>query len=359
MYSPPFGKSLSAADSDSLVKINQMPHPAIRTEDLRRTFKARREKKDVRGARSDFVALDGITLEIRQGELFGLLGSNGAGKTTLLRILTTLLAPSSGSAHVDGLDVTRDFQAIRERINMVSGGETSGYGILTVRENLWLFSQLYGVPSKEALRRIDKMLEVVGLTEKSNTRISHLSTGQRQKMNFCRGFITEPKILFLDEPTLGLDVNAARTIRQFLRSWMAEQPDRTLVLTTHYMMEADELCDRIAIVDRGHVLACDTPDALKRRVQEFPTYEMRVSSELNGWHDLEKLPGVQHCLCKTLPDAIALTVALHEERAIGAVVQQIVQGGSHILSLKKIEPTLEDAFIELVGHGLETVEVET
>ena len=336
-----------------------MPYPAIRTENLRRTFKARREKKDARGARPDFVALDGITLEIRQGELFGLLGSNGAGKTTLLRILTTLLAPSSGSAHVDGLDVTRDFQAIRERINMVSGGETSGYGILTVRENLWLFSQLYGVPSKEALRRIDRMLEVVGLTEKSNTRISHLSTGQRQKMNFCRGFITEPKILFLDEPTLGLDVNAARTIRQFLRSWMAEQPDRTLVLTTHYMMEADELCDRIAVVDRGHVLACDTPAALKRRVQEFPTYELQVSAELNDWHDLEKLPGVQHCLRKDTPDAISLTVALHEERAIGAVVQQIVQGGSHILSLKKIEPTLEDAFIELVGHGLETVEVET
>lgn len=336
-----------------------MPHPAIRTEDLRRTFKARREKKDARGPRPDFVALDGISLEIRPGELFGLLGSNGAGKTTLLRILTTLLAPSSGTAHVDGLDVTRDFQAIRERINMVSGGETSGYGILNVRENLWLFSQLYGVSSKEALRRIDAMLEVVGLSEKANTRISHLSTGQRQKMNFCRGFITNPKILFLDEPTLGLDVNAARTIRRFLRSWMAEQPERTLVLTTHYMMEADELCDRIAVIDRGHVLACATPAALKSRVQEFPTFEMQVSAESNGWHDLEKLPGVQHCLRNATPDAISLTVALKEERAIGVVVQQIVQGGSHILSLKKIEPTLEDAFIELVGHGLETAEVES
>src|SRR5258708_11332838 len=123
-----------------------MSHPAIKTETLRRTFKARREKKTPAGPRSDFVALDGITLEVRPGELFGLLGSNGAGKTTLLRILTTLLAPSSGTAYVDGLDVTSDFQAIRERINMVSGGETSGYGILTVRENLWLFAQLYGVP---------------------------------------------------------------------------------------------------------------------------------------------------------------------------------------------------------------------
>ncbi len=335
-----------------------MAHSAIRTEGLRRTFKARREKKGPKTPRPDFVALDGITLDVHEGELFGLLGSNGAGKTTLLRILTTLLAPTSGSAHVDGLDVMRDFQAIRERINMVSGGETSGYGILTVRENLWLFSQLYGVKSKLALERIDAMLDVVGLTEKTNTRISHLSTGQRQKMNFCRGFITDPKILFLDEPTLGLDVNAARTIRRFLRSWMAEKPGRTVVLTTHYMMEADELCDRIAIIDRGRVLACASPAELKRRVQEFTTFEMRVSATTDGWQALEELPGVQHCIRQETSDAIALTVALKEERAVGAVVQQIVQGGSHILALKKIEPTLEDAFVELVGHGLDTAEVE-
>ena len=323
-----------------------------------RTFKARRERKALPGRRRiSSPWMESLSRCIR-ASCSACLARMGAGKTTLLRILTTLLAPSSGSAHVDGLDVTRDFQAIREHINMVSGGETSGYGILNVRENLWLFSQLYGVPSKEALRRIDKMLDVVGLTDKANTRISHLSTGQRQKMNFCRGFITNPKILFLDEPTLGLDVNAARTIRRFLRSWMAEQPDRTLVLTTHYMMEADELCDRVAIVDRGRVLACDTPAALKRRVQEYSTYEMHVSAEANGWHDLEKLPGVHHCSRKETPDAVSLTVALDEERAVGAVVQQIVHGGSHILSLKKIEPTLEDAFIELVGHGLETVEVE-
>ena len=134
---------------------------------------------------------------------------------------------------------------------MVSGGETSGYGILTVRENLWLFSQLYGVPRKEARQRIDTLLAAVGLTEKADTRISHLSTGLRQKMNFCRGFVTGPKVLFLDEPTLGLDVTAARTIRRFVRDWMGERPERTLLLTTHYMMEADELCDRVAIIHRG------------------------------------------------------------------------------------------------------------
>ena len=142
---------------------------------------------------------------------------------------------------------------------MVSGGETSGYGILTVRENIWMFSQFYGVPTSEANERIAAMLKVVELEDKANARVSGLSTGQRQRMNFCRGFVTDPKVIFLDEPTLGLDVNAARMVRDFTREWMRQRPDRTVLLTTHYMAEADELCDRIAIIDHGTVLACDTP----------------------------------------------------------------------------------------------------
>ena len=139
------------------------------------------------------------------------------------------------------------------------------------------------------------MLDVVGLTEKADTRISHLSTGQRQKMNFCRGFITDPKILFLDEPTLGLDVTTARAIRAFLRTWMKEDPTRTLLLTTHYMAEADELCDRVAIIDRGKVLACDTPGNLKKQVQRYPIFELSLDPGSEGWSDLGKLPGVHQC----------------------------------------------------------------
>ena len=136
------------------------------------------------------------------------------------------------------------------------------------------------------------MLDVVGLTDKAASRVSHLSTGQRQKMNFCRGFITDPKILFLDEPTLGLDVTSARAIRAFIREWMKEQPERTMLLTTHYMAEADELCDRLAIIDKGKVLACDTPANLKRRVQKYPLFELSLAPSANGWADLAKLPGV-------------------------------------------------------------------
>ena len=339
-----------------------MDAPAIRTVDLGRTYSLHRKRPrrpDGETVPSEFTALDNINLAIQPGELFGLLGSNGAGKTTLIKILTTLLAPTRGSASVDGLDVVSQAQAVRERINMVSGGETSGYGVLSVRENLWLFSQLYGVPGKEARCRIERLLAAVGLEERGDTRISHLSTGQRQKMNFCRGFVTNPKILFLDEPTLGLDVTTARTVRQFIRDWMGEGPSRTLVLTTHYMMEADELCDRIAIIHRGRVLACDTPLALKRRVQRYPTFELALTTGANGWHGLGRVPGVHQCTCAERSTSIDVRVALQEEEAVGSVVQEILSGGSRILSLKKVEPSLEDVFVELVGQGLMAREVDT
>jgi len=330
-----------------------MEAPAIRTEALTRTYRKPRKGWFRRTPAEEFTALAGVSLEVPTGELFGLLGPNGAGKTTLIKILTTLLAPTTGRAWVDGLDVMTEAHAIRPRINMVSGGETSGYGILNVRENLWLFSRIYGVPNADVTTRTDRMLEVVGLTDKANSRVSHLSTGQRQKMNFCRGFITDPKILFLDEPTLGLDVTAARSIRKFIREWMKENPARTMLLTTHYMAEADELCDRLAIIDNGKVLACDTPTNLKRRVQKFPIFELSLAPGSNGVADVAKLAGVHQATKTETPTTVELKVSLEEEAAIGAVVQAVVTQGGKILTLKKTEPTLEDVFIELVGHGLD------
>jgi ABC-2 type transport system ATP-binding protein len=331
-----------------------MDTPAIRTVDLRRTYRqSRRERKAAKeGSPAEFVALESVNLEVAPGELFGLLGPNGAGKTTLIKILTTLLAPTSGSAQVDGLDVFREAHALRPRINMVSGGESCGYGVLTVRENLWLFAQIYGVSTAEAKRRIDAMLEVVDMADKANAKVSHLSTGQRQKMNFCRGFITDPKVLFLDEPTLGLDVTAARSIRRFVREWLREKPGRTLLLTTHYMSEADELCDRLAVIDHGKVLACDTPSQLKRQVQKYPIFQISVTPGPNGWHELGQIPGVHQATASAGPSTVDLKVALEDEAAVSAVVQHIVANQARIVSLTKVEPTLEDVFIEMVGHGL-------
>jgi ABC-2 type transport system ATP-binding protein len=327
-----------------------MIQDAIRTEDLGRTYTLRRHER--RQGAADRVALAGVNLTVAPGELFGLLGPNGAGKTTLIKILTTLLAPTTGRAWVDGLDVLTQAEELRPRINMVSGGESCGYGLLTVRETLWLFAQLYGVPTVVARKRMDELLAVVGMPDRADTKVSQLSTGLRQKMNFCRGFLTDPKVLFLDEPTLGLDVNAARGIRQFVRGWVQKRPGRTLLLTTHYMQEADQLCDRLAIIDGGKVLACATPAALKRRVQEHVLFTITVAPGGDPVEGLRRLPGVAHVTAEPSPTAVTLKVALAEEPVVGAVVQALLAGGSHVLTLRKEEPTLEDVFVELVGHGL-------
>ena len=216
--------------------------PAIDVRGVRRVYKAK--PKPV-------VALDGIDLEVAPGELFGLLGPNGAGKTTLIKILTTLLLPSEGTARVFGFDVATQTTQVRRIMNIVSGGEQSGYGLLQVREQLWMFSQFYGVPVRDGWRRVDQLIEAVGLVEQRHQKISGLSTGQRQKLNLARALINDPWILFLDEPTLGLDVSAARAVRELIQEWRAAVPGRTILLTSHYMAEVDELCDRLAIVDRG------------------------------------------------------------------------------------------------------------
>jgi ABC-2 type transport system ATP-binding protein len=327
---------------------------ALQTENLGRIYKIRSGKKS---EPKELIALQDVNLEVKPGELFGLLGPNGAGKTTLIKILTTLLAPTHGQAWVAGFDVAREPAKVRPRINMVSGGEASGYGLLTVRENLWMFSQFYGMPSKDANRRIRELLEVVGMLDRLNTKSSDLSTGLRQKMNIVRGFLTDPEVLFLDEPTLGLDVGAARDVRNFIRIWLDKDPTRTLLLTTHYMVEADELCDRVAIINQGKVLACDTPDNLKRTLQNEAVFRVEVSS-LNGRpvRQFEDLAGVSKVTQNQLDGSTVLEFILEEEPVLSTVVNALTETGARILNLQKREPTLEDVFVELVGRSMHDVE---
>ena len=180
---------------------------AIETQDLGRIYKLRGSRKETR---KELVALEGVNLKVERGELFGLLGPNGAGKTTLIKILTTLLSPTSGWARVAGADVHAEPESVRPRINMVSGGESSGYGLLTVRENLWMFSQFYGVPSKEANERIEALLAMVGMKDRMHTKSSDLSTGLRQKMNIVRGFLTDPEVLETRHPVRLLEFSIRR-----------------------------------------------------------------------------------------------------------------------------------------------------
>ena len=322
-----------------------------------------------RGVRREFKdrgrvlsALEGVDLTVAPGELFGLLGPNGAGKTTLIKILTTLLLPSSGQVFVDGLDVVRETNEVRWRINAVGGGDTTGYGLLTVRENLWLWSQMYGISYRLAAQRIDYLLNVVGLEEKRNAKSSFLSTGMKQKVNFARGFLSDPRVLFLDEPTLGLDVNAALDVRAHVRRWVggqggdlpgAQPGPRTVLLTTHYLYEAEELCDRVAIIHQGRILACDTPANLKRQVQKESVFLLELEGPPEGWDVLKTLRGVEDVSASPRDGRVDLRVALAHDAAIADVIAAASSRQARLHALRKIEPSLEDVFIRLTGSRLE------
>ena len=261
---------------------------------------------------------------------------------------------------------------------MVSGGESSGYGLLTVRENLWMFSQFYGMPSREANQRIVELLTLVGLEDRIHTKSSDLSTGLRQKMNIVRGFLTDPEVLFLDEPTLGLDVGASRDVRKLIRGWLDADKKRTLLLTTHYMVEAEELCDRVAIINKGRVLACDTPANLKRDLQRDAIFEIEIRRgevlspeggvlsqggmtppllELTN-KMLADQPEVKKAALTEMDGGAKLELVLVDESALATVINILTQKNIKVMRFTKREPTLEDVFMERVGQRMEDVEKE-
>ncbi len=326
---------------------------SIEIEHLRRIFNLDRAAKRSSG-KTSLVALDGISLQVKPGEMFGLLGPNGAGKTTLIRILCTLLTLTEGRAFIDGLDVEKDIWKVRKIINMVSGGETCGYGILTATENLRLFTELYGIPWKVAKPRIEHMKKVIGLDKYDGMRINKLSTGFRQRLNFARGFTTNPKVLFLDEPTVGLDVLSARDIRKFISGWLADNPQNTIMLTTHYMAEADEMCDRIAIIDRGTIQACDTPKALKKMLQKETALELSISGIEPLSKECHELEGVVRLAQQSDPETQTTNIrALVENPEVGgALIHAVSSNGRRLIDMHTIEPTLEDVFLKLTGRSL-------
>ena len=320
---------------------------SIETRSLRRLFKGIPGKGDV-------IALDQVDLQVNDDEIFGLLGPNGAGKTTLIKILCTLLLPTQGTALIKGLDVAKQASDVRRLINLVSGGETPGYGILSVRENLWFFSQLYGLPRDFARDRISKLVDQLELQDYLKTRMSKLSTGYKQRLNLARGFVNDPAVLFLDEPTLGLDVLSARHLRVLVRDWI-KTGGKTVLLTTHYMAEADQLCDRVGIINRGKILACDTPQRLKTKVAGGATWKIEITPGLSQPESIKAVPGV---IGLSHTDNIetgvtTLKLVLEDESAMSDLLSKIRENGSRVLNMGKSEPTLEDVYISLVGTGME------
>ena len=322
-----------------------MPH-SVETRNLIRTFK---------GHDKPVKALDQVSISIEQGEIFGLLGPNGAGKTTLIKILSTLLLPTSGEAYVGGFNVVKESNKVRRVISLVSGGETPGYGILSVRENLWFFSQLYGLSSSKAKEEITRLTKDLDLVEYANTRMSKLSTGYKQRLNFARGLLNNPKILFLDEPTLGLDVLTSKKLRGYIVDWAKREMKGTVLLTTHYMAEADEMCDRVAIIDRGKILACDSPLKLKEDLKENVIMKVEVSSVQADFGFMEKLEGVVgYSQTRSIQtDTTTLKVMVRDDKIFSGITSKLQEQKLKILSVNKAEPTLEDVYISLVGRGFE------
>jgi ABC-2 type transport system ATP-binding protein len=321
---------------------------AVETNELGRVYKTRNET---------VTALTSVDLKVREGELYGVLGPNGAGKTTLIKILVTLLLPSSGTARVDGFDVVKDYRKLRPRIAIVSGGENAGYGLLHVREQLWMFSQFYGMNSKVAYARIDELLERLGIASVAKRQISALSSGMRQKMNLVRGLMTDPRVLFLDEPTVALDVGAARDLREEVVRWMGEDPTRTVILTTHYMQEADDLCDRIAIVNKGRIVIEGTPQDLKLEVQRDVVIDLQLEPGVPVLDRLREVDGVGAASVREEDGIDRFSLLLVDDAVLTNVISAVERSGRRVAGLAKREPTLEDAFVKLVGRSMSEEEL--
>jgi ABC-2 type transport system ATP-binding protein len=308
---------------------------------------------------SYFTAVDGVSLQIEQGEIFGLLGPNGAGKSTTIRMLCTLLEPTSGTARVNGFDLIRQANQVRQNLGTVLAGERSIYWKLTARENLEYFAALYHIPPDVAKKRVNELLARMELTARADDLVEKFSTGMKQRVAISKALVANPPILLLDEPTLGLDPQAARNLRELIAQ--LKQEGHTILLTTHYMEEADQLSDRIGIIDQGKIIALDTPERLKERIEQKDVIRLEIS----GWHDdlaqkIQTIPGIDKLVAHRMEGERGSTdslyeVSLHAESSravLPGVIDKINYNGTRLVNLNILKPSLEDVFINLTGKAL-------
>ncbi|HJR78903.1 MAG TPA: ATP-binding cassette domain-containing protein [Anaerolineales bacterium] len=304
--------------------------------------------------RAMFTAVDGVDLQIKRGEIFGLLGPNGAGKSTTIRMLCTLLEPTSGTAHINGFDIVKQANDVRRSLGTLLAGERSIYWKLTGRENLEYFAALYHIPATVARQRVEELIERMELRERANELVEKYSTGMRQRVAIAKALLARPPILLLDEPTLGLDPQAARRLRELIAELKEE--GHTILLTTHYMEEADLLSDRIGIIDQGKIIALDTPEGLKRRIDQKEVIRLEVS----GWQDyigerLRALSDVQNLVARQQGEADLWEVNLQASNSrsvLPKLVESISQNGTRLVNMNIVKPSLEDVFIHLTGKAL-------
>jgi ABC-2 type transport system ATP-binding protein len=314
----------------------------IECSDIGRTFVSRA----LTGKKREVIALHDLSFTVQPGIVFGLLGPNGAGKTTTIRILTTLLTPTAGRAEVLGFDVVSEASKIRRRIGLILGGERGLYGRLTGIENLKYMAALNHLDRGTARRRVKEVIEIVGLDSASDRRVEQYSRGMRQRLHIARGLLTDPELLFMDEPTIGLDPMGARELRQLIPELVRH--GKTILLTTHYMSEADELCNRIAIINKGRIVASGTPSEIKKGFSKINILELILRrSQADAVESLASVRGIERVTSSFDGPIQKLTIQISPGAEVKAEVARIL-GENNIESMVMRDPTLEEAYINII-----------
>ncbi len=306
------------------------------------------ELKNLTKKFNDFTAVDHISFDVKKSEVFGLLGPNGAGKTTIIRMLSTLTRPTEGTATIGGYDIVKQDNKVRQLIGLVSE-KMIMYDRLTAKENLRFFGKLYNIPKNTLNERIGELLELVQLTQWKDSKVGTFSTGMRQRMNVIRALLNMPKVLFLDEPTLGLDPQSTVEVREFIKK-INKENKTTIILTTHMMNEADRLCDRIGIIDNGQITALDTSTNLKKLISGDDATVLKLEIPNLTKKMVTKMKSLD-CV-KSVAQENASHIKIHAtgDKAFDTIIDAVRAENAKINSIEKLQPTLEDVFLHITGR---------
>ncbi|CCQ92784.1 ABC transporter, ATP-binding protein [[Clostridium] ultunense Esp] len=333
-----------------------MTNYAIEVNNLKKEFEIKKKNGFLRGNKEKeiFVAVDNISFNVAKGEIFGFLGPNGAGKTTTIKMISTLLRPTSGTAIINGINCVEKPMEVLKNLGTVLAGERSIYWKLTGRENLEYFAAMNGIRGKKAHEKINYLLKRFNLNKRADETVEKYSTGMKQRVALAKALISDPEILILDEPTSGLDPQSARNLRELILE--IKEEGRTILLTTHYMEEADQLSDRIAIIDHGKIIAMDTPYNLKKGLNKTNIIEL----ELKDWNNytrekIKEIPSVRNIRSEFNETTQRWEAKIHVANGtdtINDLISNIISSDNKIINFSVEEPTLEDVFIDLTGKSL-------
>ncbi len=331
---------------------------AVETQDVVKDYLELKKYKDYFTApfkRKVVTALKGITLKVGKGELFGLLGPNGAGKTTLLKILSTVVLPTSGKAFVAGFDVEKDEMQVKRAIGYAMGDERSSYWRLTGRQNLEFFAVLNNLDSNVSKKRIDEVLQLTGLAKDADRHFKDYSTGMKQKLAIARGLLTDPAVLFLDEPTRSLDPGAAKQLREFVKEEIVKKRRKTVILATHNLSEAEALCDRVAIIDRGTLKACGTVNEIRDVISERKRFRAEIEGDFEKAIPLIKsVRNIKNISFKVPEEGRAFFCEfdIYDEKiSVSDAIGEIIEKGCSVVSFQRLNQSLEEIFSSVTEEG--------